>query len=91
MKLLSATLITAVLLFSTSSYAEGEGVMVGSASVMQLQIGGQDNRQDSLIGVMDADVDNALVIVGNAHVIQVQTEGHDNLQKSLIGTRIKAH
>jgi hypothetical protein len=90
MKLLSATLVTAALLFSTNSYAEEEGVAVGTASVLQLQIGGQDNRQESLIGVMDSEVDDGFVLVGNASVVQVQTDGHDNVQRSSIGTRTEA-
>lgn len=90
MKLLSATLVSAALLFSANSYAEAEGVAVGAATVLQLQIGGQDNRQESLIGVMDLDVDNGFVLVGNANVTQIQINGHDNVQKSSIGTRTQA-
>lgn len=77
----------AALCSMTATNAEsGADVGVGAATVLQLQLDGQDNIQESMVGHLDTDIENTVILVGQANVVQVQTAGNNNLQTSYIGT-----
>jgi len=85
MKFAASVLVSVVLLFSATTQAEDEGILVGSASVLQMQLGGEDNINDSIIGAIKTDIEDGLVLVGQANVVHVQVDGKDNQQNSIIG------
>ncbi|WP_154724423.1 hypothetical protein [Thiothrix nivea] len=70
----------------TAVNADEAGIGVGTATVLQLQLDGQDNIQDSMIGHLDSALEDTVILVGEASVVQVQTGGRNNVQTSCIGT-----
>ncbi|OQX05871.1 MAG: hypothetical protein BWK73_32440 [Thiothrix lacustris] len=90
MKKLSSGVFGIICLFvATAVSADNVEIGVGVASVLQLQLEGHDNVNESLIGYVDDDLENASVLVGQANVVQIQTGGRMNLQSSHIAAHGK--